>query len=212
MPDETPTFETELESVVDALYALTPMGNRISQFIELAEGQDYDVMREAYPELLGSKNTRDRFFKIFGFEVRDGKIRKAYSGELRNLIESTVSDFNRKFKRDDLRDKVISSLLKEIPNPELEWLVFRLHALKEVDATAIAILKIWRVIAKETQQTGYFNADALLKDLKEYTELEEERLKDALNSMMSYKVIDKSGERYVFSDSLKEYLDVVDDI
>ena len=53
--EEEPTFETEL--VLNAFYSLMPTANRISQFLMLAEGQDFETLREAYPELLGDKKT-----------------------------------------------------------------------------------------------------------------------------------------------------------
>ena len=58
MSEEKPTFKDELENIINALFALMPTANRISQFVLLADGQDFEVMREAYPELLGDKRTR----------------------------------------------------------------------------------------------------------------------------------------------------------
>ena len=95
--DEKTTFETELENLIDAFYALMPTANRISQFIALAEGNDYEVMREAYPELLGDKNTSDKFFKIFGYKIEEGKIRTTYSREL-SVLNSTINSFIDSFK------------------------------------------------------------------------------------------------------------------
>jgi len=74
--EEEPTFETEL--VLNAFYSLMPTANRISQFLMLAEGQDFETMREAYPELLGDKKTRDKFLKILGYEIENGKIKEQY--------------------------------------------------------------------------------------------------------------------------------------
>ena len=54
--EEEPTFENELENLLNAFYSLMPTANRISQFLMLAEGQDFETMREAYPELLGDKD------------------------------------------------------------------------------------------------------------------------------------------------------------
>jgi len=59
--EEEPTFETELENLLKAFYSLMPTANRISQFLMLAEGQDFETMREAYPELLGDKKTSTAF-------------------------------------------------------------------------------------------------------------------------------------------------------
>ena len=212
MSEEEPTFETELENLVNAFYAIMPTANRISQFIALAEEQDFKTMQEAYPDLLSDKKIRDKFFRIFGYEVRDGKIKTIYSRGFGDVVRSATNSFINNFREEEIRNRVIAAMLKEIPNPELEWLTFRLQALKEADATAIAILKIWKAVAKET---GNYDLEPkeILETLKEHVELNEEQLKDALNLIMQYKLITKaSGGKYTFSDELKRYEDVLDDI
>ena len=212
MSEEEPTFETELENLVNAFYAIMPTANRISQFIALAEEQDFKTMQEAYPDLLSDKKIRDKFFRIFGYEVRDGKIKTTYSRGFGDVVRSATNSFINNFREEEIRNRVIAAMLKEIPNPELEWLTFRLQALKEADATAIAILKIWKAVAKET---GNYDLEPkeILETLKEHVELNEEQLKDALNLIMQYKLITKaSGGKYTFSDELKRYEDVLDDI
>lgn len=212
MSEEEPTFETELENLVNAFYAIMPTANRISQFIALAEEQDFKTMQEAYPDLLSDKKIRDKFFRIFGYEVRDGKMKTTYSRGFGDVVRSATNSFINNFREEEIRNRVIAAMLKEIPNPELEWLTFRLQALKEADATAIAILKIWKAVAKET---GNYDLEPkeILETLKEHVELNEEQLKDALNLIMQYKLITKaSGGKYTFSDELKRYEDVLDDI
>ena len=212
MSEEEPTFETELENLVNAFYAIMPTANRISQFIALAEEQDFKTMQEAYPDLLSDKKIRDKFFRIFGYEVRDGKIKTTYLRGFGDVVRSATNSFINNFREEEIRNRVIAAMLKEIPNPELEWLTFRLQALKEADATAIAILKIWKAVAKET---GNYDLEPkeILETLKEHVELNEEQLKDALNLIMQYKLITKaSGGKYTFSDELKRYEDVLDDI
>jgi hypothetical protein len=209
--EEETTFKTELENLLNAFYALMPTANRISQFIMLAEGQDFETMKEAYPELLGNKKTRDKFFRIFGYKIEEGKIKTTYPG-IKDVVSSAISSFVRSFKKEDTRNRIIATILKEIPNPELEWLTFRLQALKKADATAISILKIWKTVTKETK-TYDLEPKELLETLQERMELNEEQLKDTLNLIMQYKLITKTdSEKYTFSDELKRYEDVLDDI
>ena len=211
MSEEETTFKTELENLLNAFYAMMPISNRISQFIMLAEGQDFKTMREAYPELLGDKKRRDKFFRIFGFKISDGKIETTYPSEIRDMVSRAIDSSFRKLKDEEIRDRIIATILKEIPNPELEWLTFRLQALKEVDATAITILKIWKAVAKETRNYD-LEPKELLETLQKRMELNEEQLKDTLNLIMQYKLITKSGEKYTFSDDFKKYEDILDDI
>jgi|GEM_PF-2640766 len=213
---EEPTFENELENLLNAFYALMPTANRISQFIMLAEGQDFETMREAYPELLGDKKTRDKFFRIFGFRIDSGKITYSYSysstSNLPNKLKDLTDWFFGVFGKIEEREKITATLLKEIPNPELEWLTLRSQALKGADATAIAILKIWKAVAKETRNYD-LEPKEILEVLKEHMELNEEQLKDALNMIMTYKLITKRyGDEYTFSEELKRYEDVLDEI
>jgi hypothetical protein len=204
MSEEEPTFETELENLVNAFYAIMPTANRISQFIALAEEQDFKTMQEAYPDLLSDKKIRDKFFRIFGYEVRDGKMKTTYSRGFGDVVRSATNSFINNFREEEIRNRVIAAMLKEIPNPELEWLTFRLQALKEADATAIAILKIWKAVAKET---GNYDLEPkeILETLKEHVELNEEQLKDALNLIMQYKLITKaSGENIRFQTNSRD--------
>ena len=212
MSEEEPTFKTELENLVKAFYALMPTANRISQFLMLAEGQDFEAMQEAYPELLDDKKTRDKFFRIFGYEIREGKIIGSYPNEFRYLLNSSITSFLRILSNEEWRNRIIAALLKETPNPELDWLTFRLQALKEADATAVSILKIWKTVAKETRNYD-LEPKEIFAALKEHMELNEEHLKDALDLIMLYKLITKAyGDKYTFSDELKRYEDVLAEI
>jgi hypothetical protein len=210
--EEESIFEGELENLLNAFYALMPTSNRISQFLLLAEGQDFEMMRAAYPELLGDKKTRDKFFRIFGYETREGKIIGSYPTDFRYLLNSLITSYLRILSTEEWRNRIIAAILKEAPNPELEWLRFRLQALKEADATAMAILKIWKAVAKETRNYN-LEPKEILSALKEHMELNEEQLNDALNLIMIYKLITKgSGDKYAFSDEFKRYEDVLDEI
>jgi len=214
MSEEEPTFENELENLLNALYALMPTANRISQFITLAEGQDFETLREAYPELLSDKKTRDKFLSILGYEIENGKIKESYRfyESLGGAINEGISRFFKIPGNEEYRNRIIAALLKEIPNPKLEWLTFRLQALKEADGGAIAILKIWKIVAKEKRNYD-LEPKEILEALKEHMEPNEEQLNDALNLIMQYKLITKTySEKYTFSDELKSYEDVLDDI
>jgi hypothetical protein len=175
MSEEEPTFENELENLLNAFYAIMPTANRISQFVKLAEGQDFKTMKEAYPELLGDKKTRDKFLSILGYEIENGKIKERYRfyEYLGGAIKEVTSRFFEIPGKEEYRNRIIATLLKEIPNPELEWLTFRLQALKEADATTIAILKIWKAVAKETRNYD-LEPKEILEALKEHIELSEE--------------------------------------
>jgi len=217
MSEEKTTFKDELENIINALFALMPTANRITQFILLADGQDFEVMREAYPELLGDKKIRDRFFRIFGYKVEDGKIREAYASSydiayIRIMLKNLIEYLFKILGRDENRDTVTATLLKEIPNPEEEWLVFRLQALKEASPLAITILKVWKELAKETK-TYDFEIKELSEAIKRHTEISEEQLDDALDMLIRYKLITKTyGDKYTFSEELKKYGDVLDEI
>ncbi len=217
MSEEKPTFKDELENIINALFALMPTANRISQFILLADGQDFEVMREAYPELLGDKKTRDKFFRIFGYKIEDGKIRETYTSYddisriFKEMLKNLIKQFFEMLGKDVNRDKIVAALLKEIPNPEEEWLVFRLQALKEASPLAVVILKVWKELSKEAK-TYDFEIKELLEAIKKHTEISEEQLEGALNILMQYRLITKTyGDKYTFSEELKKYGDVLDE-
>jgi len=210
MSEEEPTFETELETLVDAFFVLMPTANRISQFLMLAEGQDFETMSEAYPELLEDKKTREKFLKLFGYEIREGKIKYGYSG-IKDLVSSSNTSFLRLLSNEEWNNRITAALLKETPNPELDWLTFRLQALKESTPTAIHILKIWKAVAKEARNY-VLEPKEILEALKEHMELTDEQLKDALNLILQYKLIKEYGDKYTFSDELTKYENALDEI
>ena len=210
MSEEEPTFENELGNLIDAFFALMPTANRISQFVMLAEGQDFETMGEAYPELLKDRNTREKFFKLFGYEIREGKIVKTYS-DFRSPLDNSISSYLRIFSKEEWNNRITAALLKETPNPELDWLTFRLQALKEADATAVSILKIWKTVGKE-RRNYVLEPKEILEALKEHMELTDEQLKDALDLIMQYKLIKEYGDKYTFSDELTKYENALDEI
>jgi hypothetical protein len=211
MSEEEPTFEKELGNLIDAFFALMPTANRISQFVMLAEGQDFETMREAYPELLKDRNTREKFFKLLGYEIREGKIIGSYPNEFRYLLNSPITSYLRILSNEEWRNRIIAALLKETPNPELDWLRFRLQALKEADATAVLILKIGKTVGKE-RRNYVLEPKEILEALKEHMELTDEQLKAALDLIMQYKLIKEYGDKYTFSDELTKYEDALDEI
>lgn len=87
-----------------------------------------------------------------------------------------------------------------------------MQALKEASPLAVAILKVWKELSKEVK-TYDFEIQELLEGIKKHTEISEEQLEGALNILIQYRLITKTyGDKYTFSEELKKYGDVLDEI
>ena len=81
---------------------------------------NFETMREAYPELLGDKKTRDKFLKILGYEIENGKIKEQY-GFYEYLGGTTKEGISRFFEilgNEENRNRIIATLLKEWGAPQ----------------------------------------------------------------------------------------------
>ena len=76
---------------------------------------------------------------------------------------------------------------------------------------SIIILKVWEAVARETNSYE-LEPNTLLVEIQKHMEIEDEQLKDSLNLIMQYKLIVPYGKKYTFSNDLKKYPDVLDDI
>ena len=197
-----------LSNLVNALIALAPSRNYITQFLYLirinyageAKGISFRILENAYPEIVKDDQTREKISKVFGvnFKEKVTLADKGFGDNLTNFL-SIVLTF---FANDKLR-KELSSLLKDefpqgVPDLLEEWVSVRLKGLSsEPTLGGIAIRAL-----KELVKRG----SATVEDLKKALSVEEWDLVDALTLCRLYGLVrfDSRGY-YVSDDSLKKY-------
>jgi len=201
-----------LSNLVNALIALAPSRNYITQFLYLikinederyageTKGISFRILENAYPEIVKDDQTREKISKVFGvnFKEKVTLADKGFSDYLTNFL-SIVLTF---FANDELRRELSSLLKDEFPQgvPDLleEWVSVRLKGLSsEPTLGGIAVRAL-----KELVKRGGTRLEDLEKALGE----ERWDLVDALTLCRLYGLVrvDHSGYYYA-SDPLKKY-------
>jgi hypothetical protein len=201
-----------LSNLVNALIALAPSRNYITQFLYLikinegekkfgeVEGVSFRILENAYPEIVKDDQTREKISKVFGvnFKEKVTLADKGFGDNLTNFLSIVLTFF-----ADDEFRRELSSLLKDefpqgVPDLLEEWVSVRLRGLSsEPTLGGIAIRAL-----KELVKRGSATVENLKKALGE----KEWDLVDALTLCRLYGLVrvDHSGYYYA-SDPLKKY-------
>ena len=217
MSEEKDAIE-QVGELINTLLSLAPTNNEITQFILISEDQDYQSMKEIYPNFLGDRKTRSNFLKALGLEItHDGKISVGYNTVASNL-KNTISSLFSLFEREDVRNKVSASLLTEISNLKEEWIWIRLQTIQELsqetDSSAKLSIMILKILTKLREKGSYdYQRLEFKKILENMPEpVDESVMTTAIEILIKYKLLKQSGEQYELSDDLWNYKLLVDDL
>lgn len=201
-----------LSNLVNALIALAPSRNYITQFLYLikinederyageAKGISFRILENAYPEIVKDDQTREKISKVFGVNFKE-KVTLADKGlgdDLTNFL-SIVLTF---FANDELRRELSSLLKDEFPQgvPDLleEWVSVRLKGLSsEPTLGGIAVRALKELVKK---------GSATVEDLEKALGEERWDLVDALTLCRLYGLVRVDYRGYYYaSDPLKKY-------
>lgn len=217
MSEEKDAIE-QVDDLINILLSLAPTNNEITQFILLSENQDYQSMKEIYPDFLGDRKTRSNFLKALGMEItHDRKIGIEYNSVASNL-KNTISSLFSLFEREDVRNKVSASLLTEIPNLKEEWIWIRLQTIQELsdemDSPAKLSVMILKILKKLREEGSYdyqrLEFKKILENMPEH--VDESIMTTAIEILIKYKLLKQSGEQYELSDDLWDYKLLIDDL
>lgn len=219
MSEEKDAIE-QVGELIDTMLSLAPTNNRISQFIILSEGQDYQSMKEMYPDFFEDRKTRSSFLKALGMKIdSDGKIGDdGYDSVAYNLRSTIINSLFSLFERETVLNKVSASLLTEIPNLREEWVWIRLQAIqelsKEADSPAKLSVMLLKILRKLREEGGYdyqrLESKKILENMPE--PVDESVMATAIDILTKYKLLRQSGEQYELSDDLWSYKLLVDDL
>lgn len=208
----------EVNELVDTLISLAPTYNRITQFVLLAKGRDYETIKEMYPDLMKDRKVRNRIFRALGMYIgSDGKIETEFYS-LAECLRDIVNLLFGLFERSDIRDKITAALFNEnISNLKEDWVASRLETLKEMSkeskAAAVSVL-ILKVLKKLREEGGYdyewIEKDQIVENLEK--EFDESVILDAIDILLKYKLLKQSDQKYGLSDILWKYRLLIDDI
>lgn len=217
MSEEKDAIE-QVGELIDTMLFLAPTNNRISQFILLSEGADYQSMKEMYPDFLGDKKARSKFLKALGMEIRsDGKIDIGYNSVASGL-KSTIGSLFSLFEREEVINKVSASLLTEIPNLREEWVWVRLQTIQELSKGDNSPAKLSVVLMKVLTKLRDDNSSNYRRlEFKQILEtmpepVDEMIISSAMDILTKYQLISQFGEQYELSDDLWSYKLLIDDL
>lgn len=191
----------QLSNFIEALMALAPSRNYVTQFLYLVKingSIDYRILEEAYPDIVKDEHVRDAFAKAFGISFKD----KIYlePGKYGDFLAGFIDKVLRLFEDPEFLSKA-SSLLKEeypqgIPNLAQEWLEVRLEGLSSqaYGGSAIKVLKeIVRVGRAKTEELerslGMCRGDVI----------------EAVNLLKLYGLVKEDPYGFVPSEDLRKY-------
>jgi len=205
---EVEEFKKQLLNFVNALIAISPSRNYITQFLYLVRingSIDYRIAEEAYPDIVKDDYTREAFAKIFGINFTD-KISLDTNGYGYYLTDF-INEIFKLFENPDFRAKV-SSILKDefpegIPNLAREWLEVRLEGLRSEPTYGQNSIKILKEIVK----IGRLKVE----DLERKLNLSRGYILQCLNLLELYKLIEKDYDgSYKPSESVRKYQDLLE--
>jgi len=205
---EVEDFKKHLLNFVNALIAISPSRNYVTQFLYLIRingSIDYRIAEEAYPDIVKDDYTREAFAKIFGINFAD-KITLNTNG-YGYYLTSFIDEVFKLFENSDFRGKV-SSILKDefpegVPNLAREWLEVRLEGLKSEPTYGQNSIKI----LKEVIKIGRLKVE----DLERKLNLRRGYLLQCLNLLELYKLVERDYDgSYKPSESVRKYENVLE--
>ncbi len=208
MAREVEDFKKHLLNFVNALIAISPSRNYVTQFLYLIRingSIDYRIAEEAYPDIVKDDYTREAFAKIFGINFAD-KITLNTNG-YGYYLTSFIDEVFKLFENSDFRGKV-SSILKDefpegVPNLAREWLEVRLEGLKSEPTYGQNSIKI----LKEVIKIGRLKVE----DLERKLNLRRGYLLQCLNLLELYKLVERDYDgSYKPSESVRKYENVLE--
>jgi len=206
---EVGDFKRQLLNFVNALIAISPSRNYVTQFLYLIKTNknnvDYGIVEEAYPDIVKDDYMREAFAKIFGISFTE-KISLNTNGYGHHLTDF-ISEAFKLFEDSEFRAKVSTILKNEfpegIPNLAREWLEVRLEGLKSEPNYGQNSIKILKEIVK----IGRLKSEELEKRLN----LSRGYLFQCLNLLKIYGLVEEDYDRsYKPSEPVRKYQEVLE--
>jgi hypothetical protein len=199
----------QLSNFVNALIALAPSRNYVTQFLYLVKingSIDYRILEEAYPDIVKDEYVRDSFAKAFGISFKD----KVYleSGKFGDFLVGFIDRVLQLFEDPEFRSK-INSLLKEeypqgVPNLAQEWLEVRLKGLSSEPTYGKIAIKVLREMVRVQR--------AKMEELEKSLSMSRGEVIEATNLLKLYGLVKEDPYGFTPSESLRKYPQVLEGI
>jgi hypothetical protein len=206
--DVSEEFLKQLSNLLNALIAIAPSRNYVTQFLYIVRmngSVDYRICEEAYPDIVKDEHARESFAKAFGVSFTD-KV-SLEPGKYGWFLTEFIDKILQLFEDPEFRSKAGALLRDEypqgIPNLAEEWLDMRLKGLSsEPTYGGIAV----RVL-KEVLKVGR----AKMEELEKALAVGRGTIIESLNLLDLYKLVVKDYDgSYKPIEALRKYSKVLE--
>ena len=203
-------FSKQLSNFVNALIALAPSRNYVTQFLYVVKmngSVDYRILEEAYPDIVKDEYMRENFAKAFGVSFTD-KISLESEGYGR-LLTDFIDKIFELFEDPEFSSRVGTVLKDEypqgIPNLAKEWLEVRLKGLSSEPTYSGIAVKVLRELVKVGR--------AKTEELERKLDIGRGTLIESLRLLELYGLVTKDFDgSYKPVESLRKYTSVLEEI
>ncbi len=204
----------ELGSLIDALVSISPTRNKISQFVLLVKGIPYNDAIKLFP-FLKDRRTREEIFNALGLQISAAGTIEFTSQSFASGLSSILVNEMMLLSNINIRNALSAALLRRVENLKEEWVYHRLQKVsREAQANnygkvAITILKFIRSLG---EKGGYIVEKARLINYLKEQKIDEKTMKDAINLLIDYKLIEVTQDSITLADDVWHYLPLIDEL
>lgn len=200
-------FKDHLRQLFEALNALAPTRNYVSQMVHLLP-KERRQMRHAYPDLFEHAETQQFLTEEFGLEISEAEVETGYStpaGDIADIVEEVMEFFDNAERRRGLEEY----LDEEIPNPRREWLDHRIKMAVSEPNYGDDISTVFDIMLKYgDQQNGYRLAIDRVDDL---TDIDHGRILEIRRFLITeLEICQDREDEFEFADELMKYPETID--
>lgn len=200
-------FKEHLSQLFEAMVALSPTRNYVSQMIKLLP-EERRQMRHAYPDLFEQMETQEFLTDTFGLQISEEKVStigRRPAGEIDSMIENVMNFFD----NDQRRREFEEYLNQEIPNPRREWFDHKIKMAVSEPNYGEDIQAVFDQMRKFGDKDNGYRLS--LDRIDELTDVEHGRLLEIKRFLVSeLGLLQDRSEQFEFGGNVMKYPDLVD--
>lgn len=200
-------FKEHLTQLFEAMNALAPTRNYVSQMIQLLP-QERRQMRHAYPDLFEQMETQQFLNDDFGLRINEEEVSTS-NRTTAYKIDSLVDDIMEFFDDDERRQGLEEYLDEDIPNPRKEWLDHRVKMAVSEPNYGDEIVVVFNTMLKFGDQQNGQRLD--IDRIEDLSDIEHGRLLEIKRFLVSeLDILKDRNEQFEFTSKIMDYPDVID--
>lgn len=200
-------FKEHLSHLFEAMVALSPTRNYVSQMIMLLP-EERRQMRHAYPDLFERMETQEFLTESFGLQISEEEV-KTRNRQPADEIESMINDIMDFFGNDERRRRFEEYLGQEIPDPHREWLDHKVKMAVSEPQYGDDIKVVFDAMLKYGDKGNGYRLD--FSRVEELTEVDHGRLLEIKRFLVSeLELLRGRDEEFQFDSEVTEYPEVMD--